>query len=98
MRTIAIHIVNQSWTFDAIFNMFRPFLNERMKERIFFHGTNYKSLHKHVARENLPIRYGGLQEECSHEPWLASLRKNPKVYKELESLGYVMDDSDFSEE
>ena len=53
LRVSAIHILNQGWTFDAIFQMIKPFLNEKMRERVFMHGSDYSSLHKHINVDHL---------------------------------------------
>lgn len=63
MRTLAIHIINQNWAFDAVFQVFKPFLNQRMKEKIYFHGKDMSSLHKHILPAHLPQKYGGHMPE-----------------------------------
>lgn len=63
LRTISIHIINQNWAFDAIFQVFKPFLNQRMKEKIYFHGKDMQSLHKHILPAHLPKKYGGQMPE-----------------------------------
>lgn len=91
VRTTAIHIVNQGWVFDTVFQMFKPLLNDRMRERLFFHGTDRASLHKHIDAEFLPERYGGTKPEYPYTYWLDHLCGNEKVVHELEQLGYVAD-------
>lgn len=91
-RTTAIHIVNQGWVFDVAFAFFKPFLNDSMRSRLFFHGTNYKSLHKHINPENLPKRYGGMMDEYSYKPWIEHCKKNEKVIRDLELHGYCVDE------
>lgn len=91
-RTTAIHVVNQGWLFDVAFAFFKPFLTEGMKKRLFLHGSNYASLHKHINPENLPKRYGGKQEESSYKPWIEHCKKNQAVIKELELHGYTVDE------
>ncbi|XP_015835574.2 alpha-tocopherol transfer protein-like isoform X1 [Tribolium castaneum] len=88
MRIHALHIVNQSYVFDVIYNIFKPFLNEAMKERIFFHGDNLESLHKHIDPKYLPERYGGIHPDYDYEHWVDSCRKNSKIVEELKALGY----------
>lgn len=87
-RSSAIHVVNQNWVFDAVFHMFKPFLNEQMRARIFFHGNNWKSLHKHIDPEHLPKKYGGVHENHSYKNWIDYLQNNEYVVSELEKQQY----------
>lgn len=93
-RTTSIHILNQSWAFDAAFQVFKPFLTDRMKERIFFHGSNMSSLHKHIDPGHLPMRFGGTLEEFSYRIWIQNLMSTEKIVKELRHQGYVATDED----
>lgn len=65
-----------------------------MKEKIFIHGSNMSSLHKHISPQYLPKEYGGTHESFSYQKWLESLAKNTQVLKELEHIGYVFDEND----
>ncbi|XP_055850090.1 clavesin-1 [Episyrphus balteatus] len=90
LRTAAIHIVNQSWLFSTIIKVFKPFLNARMREKLFVHGNDMNSLHEHINPKYLPKRYGGLQEHSVFplSLWTDSLKADEKVRWELETLGY----------
>lgn len=90
MKTYAIHILHQSWVFDMIYAMFKPLINKEMKERVFFHGDNMESLHKHIAPTHLPKKYGGTREELPYYKWIDSLSLKPKIVKEMHSIGYVI--------
>lgn len=95
MRTDAIHIVNQGWAFDMVFKMFKPFLNEKMRSRIFFHGANMASLQNHIDKEHLPSRYGGYMDDYPYTTWMDNLKQNYKVVRELQQLGYDLKIDDF---
>lgn len=94
MRTVAIHIINQNWAFDAAFQVFKPFLNQRMKEKIYFHGKDMKSLHKHILPAHLPKKYGGQMPEFNYNCWLDSFKHCEQVKKELLQLGYNIPEGD----
>lgn len=94
LRTEAIHIINQNWVFDTVFKIFKPFLNERMRRRIFIHGSNYESLHKHVDPGHLPELYGGTLPESSYMEWINNISKSDKIVKELEKLGYCFEEDE----
>ncbi|XP_066588455.1 alpha-tocopherol transfer protein-like isoform X2 [Prorops nasuta] len=89
MKTHAIHILNQSWVFDAMFAVFKPLLNAKMKEKIFFHGSDMASFHRHISPEYLPKMYGGIREELPYHQWFNALCSVPKVVKEMYALGYT---------
>ena len=92
MTTHEIHILHQSWIFDTMFAVFKPLIDSRMNAKIFFHGSDMESLHRHLPPECLPKKYGGIREELPYYRWIESLSKDPRVVKEMKSLGYVIPD------
>lgn len=82
--------------FDKIYNIFKPLLTAEMRSRIFFHGYDVTSLHKHIQKEYLPERYGGIWPDYSYTIWLESLRNNPPVAKEILKCGYKFREGEFS--
>lgn len=94
MKIHAIHIVNQSWVFDIIYNIFKPFLDERMKEKIHFHGEDMDSFHEHIDPKHLPERYGGVHPDYGYDEWVKFFESNAQIRYELESLGYRDDKED----
>ncbi|NP_001400343.1 alpha-tocopherol transfer protein isoform X2 [Pongo pygmaeus] len=65
LKVRGIHLINEPVIFHAVFSMIKPFLTEKIKERIHMHGNNYKqSLLQHFP-DILPLEYGG--EEFSME-------------------------------
>jgi len=92
IKTYAIHILHQSWIFDAIFAVFKPLLDNNMRNKIFFHGSNYESLHKHILPAYLPKVYGGVRNELPYYKWIQALIKDPRVIEEMNKIGYVVTD------
>ncbi|XP_021573767.1 alpha-tocopherol transfer protein [Carlito syrichta] len=65
LKVRGIHLINEPVIFHAVFSMIKPFLTEKIKERMHMHGNNYKqSLLQHFP-DILPLEYGG--EEFSME-------------------------------
>lgn len=85
-----LHIIHQSWIFDTIFTVFKPLLDTNMRNRIFFHGGDYKSLHKHVLPEYLPKMYGGVRNELPYYKWIEALIRDPKIVEQMSKMGYVV--------
>ncbi|XP_044266849.1 alpha-tocopherol transfer protein-like [Tribolium madens] len=88
VRLEALHVVHNSWAFEIIFNIFKPFLHEKMIERVFFHGNDMESLHKHVDPKHLPVTYKGSQPEYDCKDWVDGIKKNATILKEISLLGY----------
>ncbi|KAM3963872.1 alpha-tocopherol transfer protein-like [Aphomia sociella] len=53
-----IHIVNVTTLVDAVMNIVKPFLKEKIKKRIFTH-TTLDTLYDYVPKDVLPEEYGG---------------------------------------
>lgn len=51
-------MINVSPLVDTIVNFVRPFLKEKIRQRIHFH-SNLESLYKFVPKTMLPTEYGG---------------------------------------
>ncbi|XP_075149529.1 clavesin-1-like [Haematobia irritans] len=56
---ISLHILNQPSIANNLYKMIRPFISKETDNIIHFHGSNMESLHKFIAPEYLPERYGG---------------------------------------
>lgn len=53
-----VHVINVSPLVDTIVNFVKPFLKEKIRNRIYVHGSLEK-LYEYVPREILPEEYGG---------------------------------------
>lgn len=82
LRIKNIHIVNQPYIFNMVFALFKPFLRDKLRKRIIFHGTDRKSLHQYISPKCLPECYGGTLEtpRVNGEDWLKLLLKCDKEY------------------
>lgn len=90
MRIKAIHIVNQPKIFNVVFALFKPFLREKLRGRIIFHGTDRESLHKYMSPKCLPPCYGGVLEgdRLNGDQWYQLLSKIEPEYVAINSYGY----------
>ncbi|PSN38171.1 hypothetical protein C0J52_14551 [Blattella germanica] len=59
LRLKGVYMVNQPYLFNMLFAIFKPFINEKLRKRIFFHGKDYDSLLKHIDGKYLPTTIGG---------------------------------------
>ncbi|XP_014462281.2 alpha-tocopherol transfer protein [Alligator mississippiensis] len=66
LKVRGIHLINEPLFFHPVFSLIKPFLTEKIKERVHMHGSNYiQSLTQHFPASILPQEYGG--EEVSIE-------------------------------
>ncbi|XP_014256582.1 clavesin-1-like [Cimex lectularius] len=80
LRFKGIHIVNQPLYFDALFAVVKPFLKDKIKQRVFLHGTNFKSLHRFISSDVLPVEYGGKCSPSDNTSWKKRLIDDlPKI-------------------
>ncbi|XP_031771197.1 alpha-tocopherol transfer protein-like isoform X4 [Apis florea] len=90
LRIKNIHIVNQPYVFNMVFALFKPFLRDKLKNRLIFHGTDRKSLHQYISPKCLPACYGGNLQlpRITGPQWLELLLLCDKEYDAINSYGY----------
>ncbi|XP_062873145.1 alpha-tocopherol transfer protein isoform X2 [Trichomycterus rosablanca] len=86
LKVRGIHFINEPRFFHSVFTMIRPFLPEKIKQRIHFHGGSYMdSLVEYFPRGILPVEFGGLglcmDELC--EEWMQFILKSEDYLKNL---------------
>ncbi|KAH9642745.1 hypothetical protein HF086_010398 [Spodoptera exigua] len=91
IRVKAVHIINQPYIFNMLFAIFKPFMREKLRSRIHFHGNNMNSLMEHVDPKALRKRHGGLlpDPEITGDVLWKMLRHYEEEYKLANSYGYV---------
>ncbi|XP_050438801.1 retinaldehyde-binding protein 1-like [Adelges cooleyi] len=66
LRLKEVHIVRQPFLFNMVWPMFKQFIGEKLKKRLFFHGNKMASLHKHLDANMLPEDYGGKRPKLNY--------------------------------
>lgn len=93
LRLKGLHVINQPKIFNMVFAMFKPFLKEKLRNRIYFHGSDQSSFHKHISPECLPTHYGGTLSipRVRGDQWYELLMQCDKEYEAINSFGYKAD-------
>ena len=60
-RFKGIHLVNQPWYVSIVLTILRPFMKEKLRQRLHMHGADYQSLHEAIDPSTLPADFGGEQ-------------------------------------
>ncbi|XP_070540455.1 alpha-tocopherol transfer protein-like [Ptychodera flava] len=58
-RMKSFNIVNESGFFATMYAIGKPFMKEKMKQRMHVHGEDLTNLHKQITSSILPPEYGG---------------------------------------
>ncbi|XP_023349006.1 alpha-tocopherol transfer protein-like [Eurytemora carolleeae] len=88
IRFREIHIVNESYLFDVVFALVKPFLTDKIRNRIRFHGGDLESLYRYVPRSILPAEYGGEQPAFNNSSLQLALAKMEDYFVALQGYGY----------
>jgi hypothetical protein len=75
VRLKEIHVINVSPLVDKIMTFVKPFLKEKIRDRIFLH-SNLEDLYKYIPKEMLPSEYGGDAGSISAINGMMCLLKN----------------------
>ena len=77
-RFKGLHLVNQPWYMSLLLGILRPFMKQKMRERLFLHGVDYVTLYEHFDPELLPSSIGGSGEEFDEHCLLQLFEKELK--------------------
>jgi len=77
-----IHVVNNPSLFSVLYNMMRPLLDERVKNNMVFHGSNYTELHKEIPPSILPKSMGGTGEMNNSES-VRLMKERTSLYQDI---------------
>ncbi|GAB0091805.1 hypothetical protein DMENIID0001_066880 [Sergentomyia squamirostris] len=91
----AIHVLNENNFVDLVWSMIKPLLKQDFRQNIFFHGSDWTSLHKHIPPRCLFTYYGGDivipplpshdELEAQYGEWKA---KGDREFQVINSYGY----------
>ncbi|XP_041980387.1 retinaldehyde-binding protein 1 [Aricia agestis] len=91
LRLKEVHFVKQPRIFSVVWKMFSPFIREKLRARIFFHGSDMESFHKHMAPSHLPADYGGQLDaiDYSGAQWYPVINEILPHINNWNSYGFV---------
>lgn len=78
-RFKGIHFIGQPWYVETAITCIKPFLKDKIKERIYVHGNNLSTLFEYVPRDILPAELGGELASYNPEVWLAKMHHNQQI-------------------
>ncbi|XP_076601416.1 alpha-tocopherol transfer protein [Chaetodon auriga] len=106
LKVRGIHLVNEPMFFRPVFAMIRPFLPDKIKQRIHMHGADFQdTLSDFFSLPVLPPEYGGegpdIEESC--QDWTNKLLQSENLLQQIAAhptgdIAVPPDDSLISEE
>ncbi|KAG5673906.1 hypothetical protein PVAND_003907 [Polypedilum vanderplanki] len=90
LRLKEVHFVKQPFIFNMVWSLMKPFIKEKLKNRMYFHGSNMKELHKFVPPEYLPKNYGGTMPEINYsgKEWYGCVEKHVDFFAQYNTFGF----------
>jgi len=59
IRQKEFHFMNTPPGFEGLYNIFKPLISNKNRNRVFVHGSKKESLHENISKDILPEEYGG---------------------------------------
>ncbi|CAL1283524.1 unnamed protein product [Larinioides sclopetarius] len=88
IRIKAIHAVNQPVYFNIAFNTIKPFLSEKITNRVHLHGDDFKSLHEHIPPEALPEKLDGHLGQKDFQDFKTMMIQNTPLIERINTYTY----------
>ena len=61
-RFKGVHLLHQPWYVSIVLSVIRPFMKQKLRDRIHSHGSDFNSLHRFVEAQYLPAELGGTRD------------------------------------
>ncbi|KAH7952468.1 hypothetical protein HPB52_023625 [Rhipicephalus sanguineus] len=92
MRLKAAHNVRQSYAFHVFLTLIRPFIKQKLAERIRLHGHNFESLHAEISPMALPEEYGGQRPPLDPEECWKAVDADKDYFAACSRYGFATND------
>jgi len=87
-RYKGIHVVCESKMIGMIWAIAYPFLTNKLKRRLFFHGEDLSPLKEYIHPSVLPVEFGGCGPCFDNSHWEEIVQNQEPILKELLQYGY----------
>jgi len=91
LRLKEVHMVKEPFIFNIVWALFKPLIKQKLKKRIFFHGSKMASLQKHIPKSHLPADYDGDLPAIDYTgaDWYPAIDKHIEHIKQWNTYGLV---------
>ncbi|KAJ6642293.1 Alpha-tocopherol transfer protein-like [Pseudolycoriella hygida] len=90
IRLKEIHFVKQPFIFNMVWALIKPFVKDKLKKRMYFHGDNLSQLHNYIPVDKLPSNYGGTLPEINYsgKEWYPCVDKYKEQFDQWSTFGF----------
>ncbi|XP_066918178.1 alpha-tocopherol transfer protein-like [Clytia hemisphaerica] len=83
VRIKGIHVIEQPRIFTIVFAIVSQFMKEKLRKRVYLHGSNIVGMHQHIAKSILPNDFGGDNSPTDVQEWLRFVLNGEEEYQHL---------------
>ena len=83
VRIKGIHVIEQPRIFTIVFAIVSQFMKEKLRKRVYLHGSDIAGLHQHIAKSILPNDFGGDNSPTDVKEWLRFVLNGEEEYQHL---------------
>uniref|UniRef100_T1JCV9 CRAL-TRIO domain-containing protein n=1 Tax=Strigamia maritima TaxID=126957 RepID=T1JCV9_STRMM len=87
-RFKGFHFVNENAIFDTLFVIVKQFLSDKIRNRVFCHGYDMTSLHRHVCADILPRELGGAKPPMDNSEFVREMLTKDDDFYANTKYGY----------
>lgn len=87
-RYKGFHVISESKLFNVIWAIVSPFLTQKLKTRVMFHGTDTSPLVDYIHPSILPVEWGGQAEPFSNDKWTDIVHASTEIVTRQLRYGY----------
>jgi hypothetical protein len=89
-RQKGFHFINTPFGFDSIFNIFKSFINDKNKTKLYVHGSNLNSMYKVIPKKLMPQEYGGKLSDWNVNNFITFTVPKKNIVGEAGSLDSII--------
>lgn len=91
LRLKEVHIIKQPFIFNMVWKLFTPFIKEKLRKRMFFHGSDMKKFQQYLSVDSLPLNYGGNLPEIDYsgKDWYPCVGKYEDHIRRYNECGFA---------
>lgn len=72
-RFKGVHLIHHPWYVSVVLSVIKPFMKEKLWDRIHSHGEDFSSLHQYICPLGLPEDLGGVTDSCAFVDIISTL-------------------------